>query len=268
MQIVRSGADFSESARKSQVCIRYFYFGIRIIKLHPGDTPMMANRAQTLNQSVFSSLADTQDNPAALHARAVAQDFVRQGWAVRDNFLAAARWRELAAEAQQLWEQGAFHQAGVGREPTRRVQPGIRGDYTLWLDPQLTPAACRFVACELEALRCALNAGAFLGVFEFEGHLAMYPAGAGYERHLDQLQGTQARRVSVVVYLNEAWQNGDGGELCLYPDEQAEQSAADEITILPRGGTLVVFASADTAHEVRPARRTRVSLSGWLRCRA
>lgn len=218
-----------------------------------------------LNQPTLASTCDTLDESVMMLAQTMVSDFLRQGWAVHKNFLPATRWRELAAEAQQLWEQAAFHKAGIGGVSNGHVQAEIRGDDTLWLDPQRTPTACEFVASELEVLRRALNASTYLGLFEFEGHLARYPAGAGYQRHLDQLRGTQSRRVSVVVYLNEAWRAADGGELYLYP---RQQPAGTGIAILPSGGTLVIFESAHTPHEVRPARRTRLSLSGWLRTRA
>lgn len=191
-----------------------------------------------------------------------------QGWAVSQNFLHAEGWRAMAGEARQLWQQGAFRKAGVGRNPEQRVQPEIRGDYSLWLDAQQTPLACRFVLQELEALRVALNASLYLGLIEFEAHLAVYPSGAGYARHVDQLRGNSARRVSVVFYLNDAWQAAAGGELCLYPADSPDHAAAACVTVAPAGGTLVMFRSADMPHAVRPARCPRFSLSGWFRCRA
>lgn len=225
-------------------------------------------RAQVLNLSATTALQGAGDVRVTTFAQAMAGDFVTQGWAVRENFLELARWQALAAEAERLWEQGAFRKAGIGRVSAQRVDTGIRGDYTLWLDEQLTPTACEFVARELEALRSTLNAAAYLGLFEFEGHFAMYPAGAGYARHLDQPGGSEARRISMVLYLNADWQACDGGELCLYPPAQTQAIAAAAIKVLPRGGTLAIFASAGTHHEVRAARRARLSLSGWLRSRA
>ena len=220
---------------------------------------------QTLEWPVSDSNTESADECVTTLARGLADHFVEHGWAVQEDFLPMARWRALAVEAEQLWVQGAFHEAGIGRDPARRLQVRIRGDYTLWLDRQITPAACQFVEQELEAVRRALNASGCLGLFEFEGQLARYPAGARYARHRDQLRDTQARQVSVVLYLNADWQRTEGGELCLYRG----QSAADaRMAIKPRGGTLVLFASADTPHEVRPATRARLSLSGWLRRRA
>jgi SM-20-related protein len=99
---------------------------------------------------------------------------------------------------------------------------------------------------------------------DFEGHYAAYPAGAGYARHMDRLRGDDRRVVSLVLYLNDAWDPEDGGELCLYSGEGEAQPAA---RLAPRGGTLVCFLSAHVPHEVMATRRTRWSLSGWFRRR-
>lgn len=40
-----------------------------------------------------------------------------------------------------------------------------------------------------------------------------------------------------------------------------------ELDVLPEAGTLVLFLSADLPHEVLPATRERLSLTGWLRRR-
>ena len=226
---------------------------------------MTTARQQALKRPVCGARSDSGNVRTATLAQALAGDFVKHGWAVRENFLPAAHWRALADEAEQLWALGAFHKAGIGRDATHRLHARIRGDYTLWLDRQLTPTACRFVEHELEALRRALNAGSGLGLFEFEGQLARYPAGARYARHVDQLHATRERQVSVVLYLNADWHSNEGGELCLYSGPAPVEACR---TIQPHGGTLVLFASADTPHEVRPATRARLSLSGWLRRRA
>lgn len=40
-----------------------------------------------------------------------------------------------------------------------------------------------------------------------------------------------------------------------------------QVDIQPTGGSLVVFMSAGTEHEVLPASRDRLSLTGWFRRR-
>lgn len=208
-----------------------------------------------------------------LHTAAVAEpsalnrltsDLAEQGWALAQQFISGNRLAELSDAAKALWEQGQFHPASIGRSVTSQRHGGIRGDYTLWLDECPAPAVTGFVRHELEALRRAINAATCLGLFEFEGHLAVYPPGAGYARHLDQFQDAEERLVSVVLYLNEVWRAGSGGELCLYPPGDPE---GQSIVIPPLPGTLAVFLSADMPHEVHPAGQLRFSLSGWFRRR-
>ena len=47
-----------------------------------------------------------------------------------------------------------------------------------------------------------LNQSLFLGLNELEAHFAHYPAGSGYQRHLDSFQNSNLRRITIVVYLN------------------------------------------------------------------
>ncbi|MEH6367338.1 MAG: 2OG-Fe(II) oxygenase, partial [Pseudomonas marincola] len=95
----------------------------------------------------------------------------------------------------------------------------------------------------------------------YESHFAFYPAGAFYKKHLDRFRDDDRRTVSVVLYLNEQWQDDFGGELRLYlPDGETRD-------VRPEAGSLVVFMSADMPHEVLPATRERLSLAGWFRRR-
>jgi SM-20-related protein len=60
-----------------------------------------------------------------------------------------------------------------------------------------------------------------------------------------------------VLYLNEGWRAEDGGALRLYlPDGPHDVS--------PCAPTLVAFLSERFEHEVLPARRERLSLTGWF----
>src|SRR5262249_46625644 len=107
----------------------------------------------------------------------------------------------------------------------------------------------------------AANRALQLGLFEFEGHYAIYPAGRGYARHLDRFRDDDSRVLSVVLYLNDRWQAQDEGALRLH---LADDQKTD---VLPEGGTLAVFLADRYAHEVRPARRDRLSIAGWFRRR-
>lgn len=209
----------------------------------------------------MSAHPDTgNDADAPAQAGRLAAEFSGREWAVQTSFLTLARVAELRREVEALHARGSFQAAGIGPRAERRED--VRGDHILWLEPEVTPAAWRLLQRELEALRAALNAATFLGLHDFEGHYALYPAGAAYARHVDNFRGGSDRLVSLVLYLNEDWAEEDGGELCLHPRE-----AQTPVMVMPRAGSLVCFLSEGMPHEVRPARRERLSLTGWFRRR-
>src|SRR5215469_2694562 len=177
----------------------------------------------------------------------LAHGLVRQDWMVWQGFLPPTRISALAREAEALRTADSFRAAGIGRGAERHAS--IRGDEILWVGGDSTPQATSLLRGELEALRLAINA-------------ATYPAGATYAPHVDGFSDNNLRMVSFVLYLNEAWGVTDGGALRLYPDGQPP------VTVEPKGGTLVCFLSERVRHEVLPAVRTRLSLSGWFRRRA
>jgi SM-20-related protein len=117
----------------------------------------------------------------------------------------------------------------------------------------------------LERLRRVMNESLLLGLFELEGHFAVYPPGAFYRRHLDRFSDDDARVLTCILYLNDGWVADDGGQLRIYLDTGEPPSHLD---VLPCGGTFVSFLSADFPHEVLPARRERMAITGWLRRRA
>ena len=156
---------------------------------------------------------------------------------------------------------GALRPARIGRGANERHEEEIRGDSIAWLE---TPAdgVERELIERLDALRAELNRGLMAGLVDFEGHFARYPAGAGYTRHIDRLSGSDVRVLSAVLYLNDEWSENDGGLLRLH------LSAGQVRDVLPRGGKLVMFRSEQFEHEVLPARRERLSFTGWFRRRA
>lgn len=184
------------------------------------------------------------------------------GWCVEPDFLTAYDIAALAADARRRDDAGLLRAAGVGRGAKRIESTGTRGDRIAWLDDDDPEPALHSVRAALESLRCALNASLFLGLASFEAHYALYPAGAFYRRHRDRFRDDDARVISCVLYLNENWKSGDGGELRVHLPDGAWRD------ILPSGGTLVAFVSERFEHEVLPARRERLALTGWFRRRA
>lgn len=190
----------------------------------------------------------------------LATDLGERDWAICEDFLGPTRLSRLRREAQALRSAGRFREAGIGQGAERRRD--IRSDELLWIEPESAPQASVLLQQEFEALRLAVNEVTYLGLHDFEGHYAAYPAGASYARHFDRFREDNRRVVSVVLYLNDAWTATDGGALRLYP------AAAETVTVLPQGGTLVCFLSERMPHEVLLAERLRLSLTGWFRRRS
>ncbi|MBI5462577.1 MAG: 2OG-Fe(II) oxygenase [Gammaproteobacteria bacterium] len=200
---------------------------------------------------------------ATRHDR-IAGELATVGWSVCTDFLPPVQIAALADELRARWVEGAFHQAGVGGGAHPHLRPEIRSDRVYWLeDAAQTPAQAPYFAA-LEALRLAINRQLFLGLFGFEGHMAVYPPGSFYTRHLDQFHGVAYRKVSAILYLNDRWQPNDGGQLRLYLDGN---DAGNSIDVPPCGGTLACFLSDRFYHEVLPATRERLSVTGWFRVR-
>lgn len=202
------------------------------------------------------------DRPAD---EALVERLAQRGWAVWDDFLPEGQWRALREESRAAWDGGNFRRAGVGRGANLTVREDLRRDHVLWLrEGEMTPMQEGWLE-RLEQLRRTLNERLFLGLFEYEGHFAVYPPGAFYKAHLDRHQQTQDRVVTVILYLNEEWVEADGGALRLWTTPGAREGPEERI--VPLGNRLVCFLSGDYWHEVLPARRERMSITGWFRLR-
>ncbi|MEX0730049.1 MAG: 2OG-Fe(II) oxygenase [Aquisalimonadaceae bacterium] len=194
----------------------------------------------------------------------IAEHLAAAGWCVHDEFLDGELTQRLARECRLLWQQGEMRRAAVGKGDDARIRDQVRRDLVRWVDPTTPTLGQHGWLHHLEQLRLALNRMLYLGLFEYEGHLAVYPAGAFYRRHLDRFQGSAERRISVVFYLNDAWTDDDGGQLRIYLDGD---QATPFVDIAPVAGRLVTFVSDRFEHEVLAAKRPRMSLTGWYRTR-
>lgn len=201
----------------------------------------------------------TTDTHTALLTRIV-DDLAEQGWSLQPQFIAPSLTLELAEECRKRAAHGALAPAGVGRGAQQQIREGVRGDHIQWLEVGQAEACDQYLQA-FDELRVALNQGLYLGLEDFEGHFALYPPGAFYQKHVDRFRDDDRRAVSAVFYLNEDWQAEQGGALRLYlPNGETRD-------VLPQAGSLLLFLSADMPHEVLPASRDRLSLTGWFRRR-
>ncbi|MFC5049781.1 2OG-Fe(II) oxygenase [Rubritalea spongiae] len=160
----------------------------------------------------------------------------------------------------------ALTRAGIGKGLALEVRSEIRSDSIFWLEPQdPSPVVVDWLAL-METISQHLRRALFLPLESYEGHLARYPEGGFYKPHLDQHRISPTRQVTIIAYLNPDWSDNDGGQLRLYTDLQ-KGIRGPSIDFLPHAGSIIIFRSADFWHEVLPAARPRMSLTGWLRGR-
>lgn len=199
----------------------------------------------------------------------IARLLAEQGYCVLPDALPGDLLGALIRDARTAWDGEEYRAARVGSGGSRHLAPAIRSDRILWFDQEAPTPAQRAYLDWLERLRLEINQHTFMGLFEWEGHFACYPPGSAYVRHLDVFADARQRQVSTVLYLNEAWQRGDGGELRIWTDPAGPDWQLDSptIDIEPRAGTLVLFLSEDYYHEVLPSRADRFSVTGWFRTR-
>ena len=171
--------------------------------------------------------------------------------------------RALRSRVGQLRRSHQLLAAQVGRAHGRTATTAMRGDSIAWLDQDALAPAELAAMTVIDSLRGALNAALFLGAMDTECHYARYPRGAGYRTHIDRFSDHDRRVVSFVFYLNNRWREQHGGELLIH-----HQDTGTAQRVLPRSGTMVAFLSDRFPHEVMPATRPRLALTGWMRRRA
>jgi SM-20-related protein len=198
-------------------------------------------------------------------AARIAAEVAEKGWSVTHGYVNPKMVASLRQRVRDWWEEGDLRRAGIGRGDNFQLRDDIRSDYVRWLDLESAGRFHDLLVEHYEPLRLAFNRELYLGLFEFEGHATVYPPGSFYARHVDRFTTAAHRKLSAVLYLNDDWQAADGGQLRMYftHDDGIETSH----DVLPEGGTLVTFLSDRIPHEVLPAHRERLSLTGWFRAR-
>lgn len=194
------------------------------------------------------------------------------GYCVMDDFLSPTVIDALASEIVVLNTSAFMFAANTGRAHSM-VKTKFRGDSIYWLNESEASPAQQIYFDEMDRLRSELNRHLYLGLDLLESHLAIYPIGAGYQKHLDRFKANAnaqlpQRKISCILYLNKDWLEEDGGYLRLYLNEDAAAdglvASASSLDIAPIAGRLVMFLSDTFYHEVLPANRARMSLTGWF----
>jgi SM-20-related protein len=187
----------------------------------------------------------------------LADQIAENGFAVIDDFLSNEEIDSILA--LQGYKNGLlqFKKAGIGKNQDKQINEAIRGDYIQWIDPNNAEPPLLTYLGRLKQVIAFVNQSLFLSLKDCEVHQTIYPIGSFYKRHLDQFKKDDHRKLSVICYLNKDWKEADGGQLRMFIGHESKD-------VLPIAGRLVCFRSDLLEHEVLPATRERLSLTGWL----
>lgn len=185
----------------------------------------------------------------------IISSLIERGWYCSESFLDPLLSQELLRELHTH----PLKMAKTGKLNAQQNDSAFRTDSLYWLDENSESHAQKEYLEEMDNLMKLLNRELFLGLKQFEGHFAQYDKNGFYKKHLDQIQGSRERVVSVISYLNTPCAEG---KLRIFKRENPEEIETD---ITPKAGTLVCFLSNQIYHEVRPTAGPRFSIAGWLR---
>lgn len=195
----------------------------------------------------------------------IISSLMEQKYCVVDDFFSVGETSLMREGLLTKFEDDRFTKAAIGNQFNQFIVKSIRGDYILWMDEKADDTATQLFFGKINELANYLNKTCFLGILHKEFHYALYPEGAFYKRHLDTFQNDDRRKLSVVCYLNEPyWKVSDGGELAIYLNLDGKETTK---MICPISGRMVIFESQELEHEVMPAHKNRMSITGWLKTR-
>lgn len=187
----------------------------------------------------------------------IADGLAENGYAVCDQFLSQNEVDAIVGLEHFQEGINSFQKAGIGKKQGLQINEAIRGDYIQWVDKASAPPPVAVYLNRIGELVSYLNQELFLSLKDYEIHMTVYPTGSFYKRHLDQFRADDHRKLSAICYLNRNWTDDDGGQLRMYLPEGNKD-------FLPLAGRLVCFRSDQIEHEVLPAKKERLSLTGWI----
>lgn len=177
-------------------------------------------------------------------------------YVIVDDFITDEMFNSIMEFFHEMESADKLKKAGIGAQQDYQVKAEIRGDFIYWLDEGRDPALKPFFELKDELIQ-SLKRFCYLSLSGSEFHIAKYPAGSYYHRHLDQFNERTNRQITVLIYLNKDWKQGNGGELVIYKEDQ-------EILVEPIAKRLLLFKSDVIEHEVLTTQVPRYSLTGWL----
>lgn len=177
---------------------------------------------------------------------------------VVENFIELSLSKHLISNLLMLHQNKLLVPAGIGNVQKLQQNQLVRNDIIYWLDRKNNNIYENEFLTQIEAFISYLNESCYAGITGYEFHYSLYEKGAFYRKHLDQFQDNSSRQFSLISYLNCEWEIADGGELCIYHENNIQK-------ISPTNGKTIFFKSNELVHEVLTTQKQRLSITGWLK---
>lgn len=191
----------------------------------------------------------------------IVDTFIEKKVGISENFLTTALANHLKENLQALYKSEKLILAGTGNNLVLKFDSAIRSDKVFWLDRSHNNLHENDFFDLIDAFVEYLNATCYTGITNYEFHYALYEKGSFYKKHLDQFKSSTSRAFSMIMYLNDNWQDEDGGELCIYHTNNVQ-------TVTPTNSKCIFFRSSELEHEVLITHKPRMSITGWLKTNA
>ncbi len=177
---------------------------------------------------------------------------------ISEHFLSDELANHLKENLLALNHNNLLLTAGTGNAEKLTHNTLVRSDVIYWLDKKHNNPYENEFFVQIEAFIDYLNRSCYAGITGYEFHYTLYEAGSFYSKHIDQFQDNSSRQFSMISYLNNNWEEKDGGELLIHQTNNNQK-------ISPTQGKTVFFKSNELEHEVLVTQERRMSVTGWLK---
>lgn len=186
------------------------------------------------------------------------ESFIKDNVGIDEHFISNNLSQHLKQNLLTLLDQNQLMAAGTGNNNELNHNTDVRSDLIYWLDRKHENEYENDFFDQIDDFVKYLNRSCFAGITGYEFHYSLYEIGSFYQKHLDQFKNNTNRKYSMISYLNEDWQEKDGGELLIYQNYNNKK-------INPTQGKTVFFKSNELQHEVLVTQKRRMSVTGWLK---
>jgi SM-20-related protein len=188
----------------------------------------------------------------------IIDSYINDKVGIAEDFLSKTLSENLKDNLLKLYKSQQFKTAGTGESKEVSYNEKVRGDEIYWLDRSHEDIYENMFFDQMDSFVKYLNETCFTGINSYEFHYTRYEVGTFYKKHLDQFRNNDRRKFSMIMYLNEDWVDGDGGQLCIHHENGLQH-------ITPDSGKSVFFQSNELEHEVLITQKPRMSITGWLK---